>query len=551
MIRILAILLLVLIASPAWGQFSGASIYVDSTVVGGLGDGSSQANAYSSIEAAVEAARNSFDHIWVRRVSKETPGSDIAPLSTGTAERPIRVSLWPRAATTINNTDWQAGVTGFQANSGSTNSWICREVVDPSGMTYFITGMHPSGITMFIDRPWAGTSNYMNTACTLVKDDLYDQKPADVVGWDNDWAGLPLIDFNGGAFRINLADAKRFWEFYGIAVKNANGTGGCFNLASGQGSLLSGVSIIQPQNKPAVASSSGTLIKNSVFQGDASNSSSQFGISASGLIKLKNVALTKFYYGISTTAPIDAVGLNIGVEAPLYSGGADFRVGSSVPHKLSNVWFSGSGSGGYVSYGTYPSVLGRLAIENWYKVVGRHRIFTPQGVLERTAISLDSQVPAQRTHGNTGAEYLIEGTYNLTSSSAYLTKATQDYSVVAFTHEYDADTTSKTYRYYIADNYDGSTAGGAGYTHTSGTTKFWLEAEYIKAYSSVSNYVTATASGVTTFSGTTNWQNQPNYVEITIQPATASKVRILGKVSAYTDKTVARRWWIDPRPYVY
>jgi hypothetical protein len=183
--------------------------------------------------------------------------------------------------------------------------------------------------------------------------------------------------------------------------------------------------------------------------------------------------------------------------------------------------------------------------------MGRHRIFTQQGVLERTAVSADLQVPAQRTHGNTGAAFLIEGTYNLGTAGTHLPKALQDYSVVVFSHEYDADTTSKTYRYYIADNYDGSTAGQRGYTHTSGTTKFWLEAEYIKAYSSVSNYVTVTASGVTAFSGTTDWQNQPNYVELTIQPAVASKVRITAKVSAYTDKTIARRWWIDPKPYVY
>jgi hypothetical protein len=415
------------------------------------------------------------------------------------------------------------------------------------------------GTTMFIDRPWSGTSNYMNSGCTLVKDDLYDIRPQAGIdaGWDADGVGMPVFNYNSNPFGLLAGNGDRYWQFYGLAFKNSTDALGCIGISNANvvGHIYSGCSILQASNAPGISlTGDGNVITKTVIQGNAANNSSMHGISIAGVNHtIRQVSIQGMYSGIyGNNGSVSVAGLNVGVERPMSSAsGADIRPYLPFSVSGSNVWCTGSGGGGYVTYNSAGRGT-RISIENWYKVIGRHRIFTPQGVLERTEVSADLQVPAQRTHGNTGAGYLIEGTYNLGTTTAHLPKALYDYSAVVFTHEYDADTTSKTYRYYIADNYDGSTAGARGYTHTSGTTKFWLEAEYIKASgSSVTNYAPVTASGATTFSGTTNWQNQPNYVEITIQPAVASKVRITGRVSAYTDRTPARRFWVDPRPYVY
>jgi len=218
--------------------------------------------------------------------------------------------------------------------------------------------------------------------------------------------------------------------------------------------------------------------------------------------------------------------VNLGVEVA--NSGEDLRV-----YYTGLVFAKDIKFGGTVQEMDWFSRLGfssHISIENYNKVLGAHRTFTPQGTITKLDVVAGAGDPVKRSDG---ADSVIEVQFNLSNANdEFMAPSDYQWTRPLFEHEFEATTDSKDYRYYVQ-------AEGA-----VTADDLYIRVEYVSSNNGTSEYTHTTVvsdEAINVRSGSTDWDN---YIEVTgIAPSVASKVRIKCYCGYYH---AANKIYIDP-----
>jgi len=491
--------------------------YVDSNT-GSNGDtGLTQALAWATIEYAVESGSLvAGDIVWIRRIHAEysgAPTSNIVPAYSGTRLNPIKLIGWPRAAlpnTTITAATWVNGSTTVDLVVGVTLSREAhcgRWITAPNGNKFLITQITDSN-TLIIDREYSGAGvSSTNGKFQIEADEDHSSRPADVDGWDSDADDLPVVDFQSAAYYYQMnvdfnilknIEFKNSGTFVVVSV-SYGGIVGCLLSSTYNGAL------IYPNY---------SFMDRCIVTGSGSGGS-QIGISGLAT-RVSNCAIYNcgsygFQGGSSylENVNIGVEQVNVGADIALMNGhqniyGRDIKLGSATPF----------------SHNFMPSILPhslRVQIENYQKILGNHKTFRGVQTLTSKDVVAGSGDPYKRTDG---ADKIIEVDCSV---SATYGASIKERAVVIFEHEFETDTTSKAYRYYINCKDLSLTA-----------SELWLEVEYVDSYDDTSEYTITKEESDETCALRGSVSDWTQYIEVTgIAPAVASKVRIKCFVAKY------------------
>jgi hypothetical protein len=171
-----------------------------------------------------------------------------------------------------------------------------------------------------------------------------------------------------------------------------------------------------------------------------------------------------------------------------------------------------------------------IAFENYGKVLGAHVRLTAQGQLTKTDVVAGSGDPYKRTGGSDSVIEIVHDESNTTSA---LPDWDRKYALgdPIFEHEFEVSTGSQTYRYYVQ-------AEGVVTAE-----QLFIEAEYVSSYDDSSEYtitIVKSDEAITARDDATDWDQ---YIEVTVNPAVASKLRIKCYCSYYH---ATNKIYIDP-----
>jgi len=506
-----------------WGQAWATDYYVDSATGDNGDNGTTQALAWATIEKAMESGGLAAgDKVWVRRGHSETATSHIEPVYAGTATAQIAVIGWPRPAipnTTITQGDWTNGsatvdnIVGITCDREDHNG---RWATGPDGNHYLITQVVDAN-TIKIDREYAGsTVTGASGLFQIEADEDFATRPSDVASWDGDAHTLPRIDLDG-AFYIYIYTGDHYWSFRNLEIE-AGTTFITYHRGGINpefiGCLLSG----SANTSIMYLHSNGTNahLKRRIVTGSGSGSSQHCVdpyIGSSWTI-VDSAIYNCGGRGISNTSgnpKLFLSNVNVGVE--IANGGNDIISASENAYGIDV-----KDGGKNLSYATLNRTYKpTIAIENYNKVLGAHKSWYQGGTVTKQTVvagSATGDEPYKRTGGASAVMDIAPSVDQRWWS--------QDYGYILFTHTYTSDGTSKTYRYYAQAD-----------ALTTSATELWLEAEYVSAYDDTTEYVMSTIrsdEALTQRSGADDWDE---YLEVTVDPAVASTVRIFLKINKY------------------
>jgi hypothetical protein len=506
--------------------------------------------AWATLEYSMESGGlGPGDYVWIRRLHSEIPISDILPGYLGYTDAPIRVIGWPRAAdATADGATWTNGsrtVDLITTLSIDREKHLGRFVTAPDGITYQIVVVTDSN-TVLIDREYIGaTVTGSNGAFTVSADeDWYDDmgtqydfddsvwtiKESD---WDADADDLALIDYNGENIRFYINQDTNYYVANLMIIGGLNLNAMVYPRQS-QTFVFKGCILDQPENRTVFASNQTyTVIDRCVFSTSGVGGSAQHMIVMNGAqFYIRNTSLigsAGCYSGLysASTSVVLLENVNIGVDGNIkyffydaYTSGSDIR-GRDVKF----------GTPGTLFFLYRRAAAGFVSIENYDKVFGAAKTFTPQGTLTKTDVTAGSGDPYKR---GGGADSVIEILFDLSLAAHEMPTPYKDITISIFTHEFEAGTLNKSYRYYVQTD-----------TETVSASQLWIEVEYVDVYNGITTYNYSKVESDESISVRTGADDWSQYIEVTgIKPAIASKVRIKCYCSYYH---ATAKIWIDPK----
>jgi hypothetical protein len=519
-----------------------ANYFVDSTTGDDGDDGTTMDLAWATIEYALESGGLSAgDVVWVRRVHSEIPTSNIVIAYGGDPGNPIKLIGWPRNSdSSISSATWTNGSTTVDLIVGLSmdkEKHVGRFITAPDGHDYLITYITDSN-TILIDREYASsTVSGASGAATIKADEDYALAQAiDDSGWtiqksdyNSDADDLALIDFNSTAYGFN-PNSDRNWYFANLEIKNSNWQYGCVGYGGVCDQHWWRGCLFHTTSDTFVIWAAGNGLKffeRCIIHGSGAGTS-QRGIYVNTNLYLKDVAIYNLGdhgLGLANADGVILRNVNMGVEQS--NGDHSILSTGGCPNvTLFDCKFDG---GQAVMKYNYPDTLNKTGSENHNKVLGAHVTYNAQGTLTKVDVSAGAGDPEKRTGG---ADSVIEILYD-ESTLGWCIKTPHALPCEVFSHEFEATTDSKSYRYYVQ-------AEGA-----VTATELWIEVEYVSAHDDTSEYVVKRVisdEAITARADAADWDN---YIEVTdIEPAVASKVRIRCYCSYYH---ATNKIYIDPK----
>jgi len=506
----------------------GTNYFVDRTNGDDTDDGTTMddgpgggVGCWETLKHAVEAGLLvAGDIVWVRRIHIEYPSppvSDLYPPYDGTPKDPIRVIGWPRTTYSGTSSDWTNGSTAVVIDDADMDreKHQGRFITGPDGFDYLITRVvTASGIV--IDREYAGATQ-ANQAATILADEDYALAQAiddsawtiKKADWNADADDLPCIDWQNQNFQLRLYQAY-FWEWVGFEFRDSADAGvvSCqrCGVTTFRGCLMY---TDQDKNMVRCLETTKVLVERTIIEGNGVGAN-QMGLSvADGDLELIDVAVYNCGDNafLASDCTIYMENVNLGVE--IANGDDEIRVygnsqvyGRDVKIRESNGLFD-----------LYRSTAGsRFAFENYGKILGAHKVFTAQGEATKVTAGAGGDIANQRAGG---AASLIEILFNLTNTTSMLPEPIAGWGLPVFVHEFEADTSSLSYRYYVQSMAIVTAA------------QLWIEVEYVVTYDDDTEYVISKQVSDEAFTVRADANDWAEFMEVTaIQPAVASKVRI-------------------------
>lgn len=422
---------------------------------------------------------------------------------------------------------------------------IQREAIG-SGDGNFSVPTTPYAATsaVIIDRPYINTTvSGVSGAATIKADEYYATAQAiDDSGWtikksnyNSDSDDLPLIDFGVTTYSFWIDNIRR-WYIAGLDLQGGDWSGYGSFLIAGSGSnqiFVQGVLMHQDNNEYNLylGGSGTTWFDRCIFTAEGGGSA-QFGpnIQARGFFtNCASYGQQRSHIYLSNGGELYMDNMNLGVEivghdvSDFYSGGGgrsmrcwgrDVKFGNNLDEVVA----------AYIDAGPV------VDIENYNKVLGAHKRWHSQGTTIKKDVSVGSGDPERRS---AGASSVIQLAYNENALAFFAANPLARFLTnEVFMHEFEATTTSKSYRYYVQA--EGSVTAD----------ELYIVCEYVSAYEGSSEYAWTTVQSdeaITVRTGADDWSQ---YIEVTgIQPAVVSKVRITCYCTYYH---ATNQIYIDP-----
>jgi len=390
-----------------------------------------------------------------------------------------------------------------------------------------------------LDREYAGTTA-PGANFEIKEDEDYDDRP-DIgllrTTWDADAHDLPVIDFGANDYQLIISDANNN-VYKCFDLRNSVDSYGTVRINRVQNLSLIGCLFVNNQNVPLIRGSFGASylnLKYCIICGNNAGSSQRgfFSEEDGKILSLSDCAIYNMgdngLYSAGTLCILNNV--NIGIA--LNNGDHDiYLTGLMLTGK--DVKFGGINGSVYLSL----TILNKVSIENYGKILGAHCTWFNNGKILSNDCSVD---PNQRSGG---ANSVIEIDCNGGSAA---NAAIDDWAETVFEHEFEQTAGSKTYRYYVQNTAE------INASDAKDAADIWLEGEFIETYDDTSEYVMGrhadghlpvrSVSAHNPMPARADADDWGEYLEITMNAATASKVRIRCKVSWYDS---GDKIYIDP-----
>ena len=528
-----------------------ANYFVDTVLASGADDGSS----FDAAKRGTSGMKTGFevDHaegtfvIFRRRCAYDEGvvglNADIAPTADGTSSSPVYFMSWPRAAianTTLTQADWTNGSTTVDNVVGvslTRTAHQARWCTAPNGKKYFITQVVDSN-TFKIDREYSGTTvtgtdglfaidaDPFYDYCQAIDDSAWTIKKTD---WNADADDLPTIDFNNEAYQLDIA-GDHYLYAQGFNFIDSADTSGMLILNSSSKITIRNCLFKQnSSNTPLLVFNGGAnSVVDFTIEGSGAGSS-QRGLrtTLAGDYLLKNGAIYNCgLCGLQPTGIINLNNVNVGVEIANAAEDVQGSYGGFVKGKDVKL----GGTNGYFTYLT--SNPAKMVIENFDKILGQHKTYHPyMGTSENIAVTSTN---ANKKLSDTVLK--ITPNINLPFSIN-----TPEWYQTIFDGSFELASGSQTIKFWLFNDL------GQTLNDTTAKDNIYLRATYVDSYDDTTEYTQveafSTEIDILDAADADDW----DYLEVTVNPSTASKVRVQLIVSVYD---AAGYFLIDPKPVI-
>ena len=491
--------------------------FIDSVNGSNGNNGTTMDLAWQTIAyAAVSGALSTDYTVWMRRNIAETPGAIFTMTYDGTPIQPIRFIGWPRntITTTGNFTNGSSTVSGVAAAMARLPH-ESRNMSGPDGKAYWIEKVTDAN-TIVLNREYAGPDSAGGSFTISADEDYTEAQAIDdstwtikKAAWSADADNIASLDFNGASYYWYFSSALNV-EVKNLEMKNG-GLSGIGTIRTIK-SFLTFVNCLFYTNTNALLlylNGGITCLINCIFEGTAAGSSNWLYYGTRNNSYFLRCGFRSAYYHLypASTIKIKLIDCNIGILGAASS--LELQTGQQTDIYLSDV-----NAVDNFNLGAFVPAGSNFYFENYGRTKGLHKDISVVGTIQSNDCS--GADVNRRTGGssrvidclfNGGATY--GGVRHSTSSSLQFAK-------LVFEHVFTADTTSRTYRYYVQSVTDALTAN-----------ELWLECEYIDSYEDSSEYTTTFVSSDETITARADADDWGQYIEVTgIAPAVASNVII-------------------------
>jgi len=353
-----------------------------------------------------------------------------------------------------------------------------------------------------------------------------------------------IIDFEANNNQIVINGDEAYY-IKNLDIRNGTDSNGTFDYRTVSIITLEGCLFLKSHNSKIVnAGNIQTSIINRCIiagNGDSGNTAQNGLVNSNGIIRIKDSAIYNCgNNGLVSSHPSIMDNLNLGVELTNEDDSLTVGTGSGINVIGRDINIDDTNGG--VLFGSLSSSFAQVLIENNAKILNAHKTWNLNGT--HTKVDADGVGDHPNQRGG-GASTLIEIIANLNTNCAPI----DFWAYEIFCHEYDLTIGSKTIKYYLQN------LAAINASDTVENADIWLEAEYIVGYDDTSEYVDGRSSDSFNLLRSTS-SNNPipiradaddwgEYIEITLNPAVASRVRIRCKQSYY-DAT-SDEIFVDPK----
>ncbi len=425
-----------------------------------------------------------------------------------------------------------ADTTGtIQAVVDSSTAWVNNDNITSDGGGDAELSENATAIGFIIDREYAGsTVSGTNGKFQIDADEDYADRPQAGIdaGWDADSHDLPKIDFNDEAYQL-IISSDNYFSIRNFYFENSADANGIVYASNGLAVEFIGCIFKQTaQNTPVFGT---RYILNAttrfIIEG-AGTGSAQVGVYTLTSFAFLNLMDGAIYncgdIGIDR-AQGDVTLNNVNVGSEISNGDDDIYVFGKVVAKDVIL----GGTNGYVQYTTSDIIHKSIQIENYQKVLGNHKAWFFGGTWESIAVT------------STAANKKLSDTVLKITPDYNYTPSVDDWKTVIFDGEFALSSGSQTIKFWIYNNL------GQTLNDTTAKDNIYLKATYVDSYDDTTEYTNieafSTEIDIADAADADDW----DYIQVTVNPATASKVRVQLIWSGYdaTDYLL-----VDPEPVI-
>jgi hypothetical protein len=337
--------------------------------------------------------------------------------------------------------------------------------------------------------------------------------------WDDQ--GLPLINFNGGAFQLYIY-ADYFHQFKNFEFKDSADTAGIVYSRDSGTIYFEGCLFKQTVSNTKLLggcnSQNFTTLKRVIIEGSGAGTS-QHGI-LEGSWRLTDTSILNCGgYGIGFIDQIYVKNVNFGIE--MANSGTEIYITQS-DFSIVGTDLALGGTNGLLSYFfAYFSPLQKVSIQNYQKILGNNQTFFPGGYFKNVSVGDTNAPSAASPAGSTTDLFAI---FPNTSNRDW----DADTALPYIRWKIWAPASAKAYTVYIQNNM------GVTLNDTHAKENIWLKLTYIDSYDDTTEYTTkelfSTEIDILSRADATDWDS------LTIAshtPAVAGWVILELYVSAY------------------